>query len=187
MSRNICNRWGRKRGKRRKDVHLSSSWARLLFRPVCDTHAILLKAAPIKHNWIWGTGFYLYFYLWKLSKRPKYLNLLALLEGYVTHRFPADEKTHMYCTSWFTVAGSRRRRQCHLPPYPCLLQEVTELKGKNVQPFLVVSCQSSAPGSIMLNADPPPGVCVGCLYCFSWRVTIVSMCNGPPPTFFEKI
>lgn len=56
----------------------------------------------------------------------------------------------------------------------------------DVQPFLVVSCQSSAPGSIMINADPPPGVCVGRLYCFSWRVTIVSMCNGSPPTFLKS-
>lgn len=186
MSISTCNRWGRKRGKRRKDVHLSSSSSRLFFRAVCDTHAIHLKAAPIKHNWIWGTGFYLYFYLWKILKK-KNLNLLALPESYVTHPFPEDKETCMYCTSWFTIAGSRRWRHCYLPPYPCLSQKVMELKGMDVQPFLVISCQSSAPGSIMLNADPPPGVCVGCLYCFSWRVTIVSMCNGPPPTFFEKI
>ena len=110
----------------------------------------------------------------------------TLPERYVVHPFPPDKRTGAYSRSWFMIAGNRRWRHCHLPPYPYPPWEETEFKGMDVQPFLVVSCQSSAPGSIMINADPPPGVCVGRSYCFSWRVTIVSMCNGSPPTFLKS-
>lgn len=68
----------------------------------------------------------------------------TLPEGYVMHPLPADKRTWTCSRSWFMTAGSRRWRQCHLPPYPCPPREVTEFKGMDVQPLLVVSCQSSA-------------------------------------------
>lgn len=107
-------------------------------------------------------------------------------ESCVMHPFPADKRTWSYSRSRFMIAGNRRWRHWHLPPYPYPLWEEMEFKGMDVQPFLMVSCQSSAPDSIMINANPPPGACVGRSYCFSWRVTIVSMCNRSPPTFLRS-
>lgn len=149
-----------------------------------DKHAIPAKAVPIKPNWIWRTDFNPYYFFVKGVKIPRFLTLLY--QSCVMHPFPADKRTWSYSRSWFMIAGNRRWRHWHLPPYPYPLWEEMEFKGMDVQPFLMVSCQSSAPDSIMINANPPPGACVGRSYCFSWRVTIVSMCNRSPPTFLRS-
>lgn len=41
-----------------------------------DKHAIPLKAVPLKPNWIWRTGCYLYYFFMKAFKIPKFLSLL---------------------------------------------------------------------------------------------------------------
>lgn len=122
------------------------------------------------------------FFFFKAFKKPKFLSL--------------SHQGVMLCILFLQTKGQRliaavydrwkKKSHCHLPPYFCPLWDEMEFKGMHVQPLLVVSCQSSAPGSIMIKVDPPPGVSAGRSYCFSWRVTIVSMCNGSPPTFLKS-
>lgn len=57
----------------------------------------------------------------------------------------------------------------------------------DVQPLPMVSCQSSAPESIMINADPPPGAHVGHSYCFSCQATIVICVIDLHPHFLRVL
>lgn len=149
-----------------------------------EKHSILLKAVPINPTEI-EEQTSIFIILCESFQKPQ-ISKSPVPEGYVMHPFPADKRTWTYSRWRFMIGGNIRWRHWGLPPHPYSPWEQMEFKEMDIQPLPMVSCQSSAPESIMINADPPPGACVGRSYCFSWRVTIVSMCNRSPPTFLKS-